>query len=501
MSEQIETSAPPSSQGEFKALEQDDLNGLFPGKPADEAPAVPAEPASAEPAPHPTEEAVQTVDAPEQPQDQPMGTAPASAGVLREIDARQTNTQKRRSQKRWMVVAAVGAAALVFILARSVWLHPPEPGVNQAQLQTAAQASADHRADPKPLSSAAPLPAAPTDDMEDRLQRIDALRAALSNKRTEIDRLRDVYRYGALEVEEELLRHIKRTGGGGVPSAERPKERRIELLLRGIQRRQAYVEGLDKPLRWIDQASEELLFLRRRAAFDLGVAAIAEGLDLEEQMRQIDAALARCAPTAEKLAMPADDSLPRLPVDLLWRRAVEKSKTVTVAEADPRIEAIEEEVCSGDLRRLSDLTRVSLKAARCLAESDAKTLVLNRVADISPTALEKLCEWPGEWLCLNGIKRLTPELAERLFAWPGAWLSLNGVNELSAEAAQLIADWKGRQLELMGLRKVSGGPFLARYEAAGGRLFVPHDVRQEFQGRARSGGEPAAAGAKKARKG
>jgi hypothetical protein len=121
-------------------------------------------------------------------------------------------------------------------------------------------------------------------------------------------------------------------------------------------------------------------------------------------------------------------------------------------------------------------------------------LFLNRLPGLTPAAAVKLCEWPGQWLCLNGVTRLPPELASRLFAWPGDWISLNGVSEVPDEAAKHLAGWKGRQLELMGLRKPTGIEFLAQWEASGGRLFVPDDIRREIERIRRKGRPPTQAG-------
>jgi hypothetical protein len=107
-------------------------------------------------------------------------------------------------------------------------------------------------------------------------------------------------------------------------------------------------------------------------------------------------------------------------------------------------------------------------------------LFLNRLSDAPDAALQKLVEWPGNWVCLNGFTRLPPETAQHLFAWPGDWISLNGIGELTADAARYLPAWRGRKLELMSLRKTDGIEFLAQWEAAGGRLFVPAGVRQQI---------------------
>jgi hypothetical protein len=80
------------------------------------------------------------------------------------------------------------------------------------------------------------------------------------------------------------------------------KNRRIELNLRTIQRRRSYIHGLEKPARWIKQGSEELLYLKRKAEFDLQLIDIAGGIDMDRHMRHIGAAIQKYRPSAEKLA-------------------------------------------------------------------------------------------------------------------------------------------------------------------------------------------------------
>jgi len=105
---------------------------------------------------------------------------------------------------------------------------------------------------------------------------------------------------------------------------------------------------------------------------------------------------------------------------------------------------------------------------------------MNRLSRVSPAAAKKLCEWPGQWLCLNGIPRLSPDVAMHLSGWTGERISLNGLSELPVEAAASLAGWKGRQLELMGLRKPTGIEHLVQWEAAGGKLYVPDNLRKEI---------------------
>jgi hypothetical protein len=56
---------------------------------------------------------------------------------------------------------------------------------------------------------------------------------------------------------------------------------------------------------------------------------------------------------------------------------------------------------------------------------------------------------------------------------------MNGLSELPADASAPLAEWGGRQLELMGLKKVEAIHHLARWEEAGGKLFIPVEIRRQ----------------------
>lgn len=116
----------------------------------------------------------------------------------------------------------------------------------------------------------------------------------------------------------------------------------------------------------------------------------------------------------------------------------------------------------------------------------ASDLFLNNVTEISPGAARQLINWSGSWICLNGVRALSPRAAHYLFQWDGNWISLNGLTEFPVEIGEALLQWEGRQLELMGLQYIEDFPekiafeYLARWERAGGKLFVPKSVRKKI---------------------
>jgi hypothetical protein len=417
-----------------------------------------------------------TADSPNHPEATPglKGSSPA----LKEIHEPPKRPAKGRALKRRRVVHLICALIPVLALVGGGWIYFYPP--NLFGLSHGSQPSTvEPESSAPPLESANRSPAsetAPEMTWESRLREVDILCQVLLTKREEIDRLRQRYRYGALELEEEIARFIKRTGVDGLGQAL--KERQVEFNLDIIQRRQAYADSLDKPLRWIDAAGEKLLYLQRRALYDLQVQQAATGVDMDAHRREIDAAIRNFQPTPENLAV--NTACPFQPLETLWKRLVEQSRYVTLTGAESRNQAIVDEICSGNMGRVSELSFLTLRSARCLAESGAKELFLNHLTAMPATAAQKLVEWPGNWLCLNGLTRMAPETAQYLLTWRGDWISLNGIGELTADAARYLPAWSGRKLELMSLRKTNGIEYLAQWEASGGKLFVPAGIWQEI---------------------
>jgi len=498
MSENANITADPPEPECFQSLGEDDMKDMgldSPGTPggsiaaqaragdqpmaeaaADEAHELPAGPGIA--AEMPVEEA--TAVAEETP-DHPVGETHDVKGpcpVLKEIDTTATQPEKGRALKNRREVHVICALVLVLALAGSVWIYFHRPhlfGLPHGGLPSTAE-PADIQTPPDQASRSAASVTAPGMSWEGRLQQVDILRQVLLAKRAEIVRLRQSYQYGVLELEEEIARFIKRTGVDGLVQAL--KEKPVEFNLDSIQRRQAYADGLEKPLRWIDAAGEDLLYLQRRAFYDLQVRQAASGVGMDAHQREIDAALRNYQPTTANLAVGTAAALQ--PLEPMWKRLAEKSRQVVLTGAERRNQDIVDEICSGNLGRVPELSVLTLRSARCLVESQAKELFLNRLTDMPAAAGQKLVEWPGNWLCLNGFTRLAPETAQHLFAWSGDWISLNGIGELTADAARYLPAWKGRKLELMSLQKTNGIEYLAQWEASGGRLFVPAGIRQEI---------------------
>jgi len=351
------------------------------------------------------------------------------------------------------------------------------------------------KAQPVPLKVASPMPTVqkvqkqvespkPLSKNERYLARIadaDFLRDELLEKKKEIYQLKRHYQNGIADLEAQISRELKKEDITSYTEAI--KNRRIELNLRTIQRRRSYILGLEKPNHWLTQGSEELLYLKRKAEFDLQLIDIAGGIDMDRQMRHIDAAIQKYQPSAEKLAVDRENTdLP--PLATIWDQIKNKTGKALPNIAD---EEIMKEICSENYERTTELTRMSAATAQCLSKMSGSDLFLNGLTTLSPAAAKYLFQWRGSWICLNGVKELSPAAAQYLFKWKGSWISLNGLSEFPPEVATYLVEWEGKQLELMGLRYNKENAdqkalkYLALWETMGGKLFISDDVRKEIE--------------------
>ncbi len=328
-----------------------------------------------------------------------------------------------------------------------------------------------------------PKPPSETERYLAKLEDAGFLRAELIEKQEEIYRLKLHYQNGIADLEDQIDRELQKEGITSYIQAL--KNRRIELNLRTIQRRRSYIHGLEKPARWIEQGSEELLYLKRKAELDLQLIDIAGGIDMDRHMRHIGAAIQKYRPSAEKLAVDRENTdLPHLKT--IWAQIKNKKKKAGQAPPTVTDREIIKEICAGNYERTAELTSMSAAAAQCLSKKNGSELFLNGLPTLSPAAAKHLFKWRGSWICINGIKELSPAAAQYLFKWEGNWISLNGLTAFPPELATYLMEWEGKQLELMGLQYNKKNAdqkalkYLALWETMGGKLFISDDVRKEI---------------------
>ena len=316
-----------------------------------------------------------------------------------------------------------------------------------------------------------------------KIEELTALRDRLLLKQEEIRRLKKHYQDGVDELENEISDELQKAKGYTFLQAI--EDSAIAFSLRTIQRRQTYIQQLEGPLSWIHQACEELLYIKRQTMIDLQVTEIAGGVDMNTHVRHIDAAVRKYQPTADKLAPDMTNSQLE-PMETIWNRIQDKNRLYASVRAYSQNQIISEQICAGIFNRLSELSEISAKTAKCVTEMRSSDLFLNDLTEISPAVARQLFQWKGSWVCLNGIRALSPRAAHYLFQWDGNLISLNGLTEFPAEIGEKLSQWDGQQLELMGLQYAEDLPTridlesLARWEQAGGKLFVPKEVRKKI---------------------
>ena len=313
-----------------------------------------------------------------------------------------------------------------------------------------------------------------------KLREAAALRESILMKRREIQGLKDHYQKGIEKLENDILVEVLDYNLKDYEKAI--KNKRVELSMQTIQRRQAYIDKLDDPMEWLEQGSEELLYLKRKAAFDLQLITIVGGIDMKMHMRHINAAIQKYQLTADNLAI-TPDTTQMQPLGKIWARLYLKTENNPALRTELTNWYIQQEICSGDLSRIGELSHISIETARCVSQIEASDLILNNITELSPSVTRYLCQWDGKWLCLNGVTVLSPTVANYLFQWNGEWISLNGVSEFTPELAKYLVQWQGKQLELMGLDEANKLPdqatltYFVQWEKGGGKLFVPPNIR------------------------
>ena len=440
-----------------------------------------AEPATARAGDKPTAEGSTQTDQTEVLTDDKTGSQGATAKKNTESRATDEAGRKSGGRKKYAGILVIAATILIglgviygpdfysAVTAGSKEIGP-QTMVTEAEPSTA-----------KPVTP--PVVTTPEDPYLEKLQDVSRLRADLLAKKDEIDQLKEFYRDGISELEEELQQEATRQKVEKL--AEALANRKIELDLRSIQRRWAYIDELEKPSHWLFQGSEELLFLSRRARIDLKMSEIASGIELTRHTRRLNASLQKYQLSPERLAIDLDSSRLR-PLEDIWQAIGAENKIIAQRAVASGDRAIIEDICGGDTGRIAELSTLTIRASKCLAQIESSEFFLNRLTSMSPVAAKYLSNWNGQWLCLNGFRELPPEVARHLFSWDGDWISLNGLKDFPPQIGEMLLSWQGRQLELMGLVyhpdqiERIGLQQLSDWEKSGGKLFVPERIRTEI---------------------
>jgi hypothetical protein len=398
-------------------------------------------------------------------------------------------TAKRPNSKKFPKGALsrkILAAGLIFLTIAGIIITtrsslPGKKGTVETAPEQKGQASQSIEA--AQIQTPKPAPPGKYDKYLAKLEEADRLRNDLLEKKEDIYKLKLHYRNGIVELLDQITQEMQITDISSL--AQALENKRIELYLRTIQRRRAYIQELEKPDQWVHNGSEELLFLKRKTLLDLQIADIASGIDLNRHLRYINAAIQKYQPSAANLSV--DNQTSKLPpLETIWSQVLKQQVEKVQTPVSPEDEKIIAEICSGESKHIAELATMTAKAAKCLSQMNGSDLFLNGLKQLAPDEAKYLSQWQGNWICLNSVKTLSPAVARHLFKWQGSWISLNGLTEFPPELALYLMEWKGSQLELMGLNYHQKKPdhralkFLALWETMGGKLFVSEGVRKQM---------------------
>jgi hypothetical protein len=404
---------------------------------------------------------------------------PIDKSLNESVDSEAVTAGEKQKRGNWTKLSLFGVLMCFIIIGSLTYYnksknysenHPEQTGVSETEespIEAPARIEEPPKIDPYARYRA-------------KLREAKTLRESILIKRREIQELKTHYGKGIVKLENDILVEILDDKLNNYEQAL--KNKRVELGLQTIQRRQAYIDKLQDPMIWLHQGGEELLYLKRKAAFDLQLIEIADSIDMNMHMRHINAALQKYKLTAENLAIdPAAAEME--PLLKIWERLHVRTRNNPLLRVELDNWYIQQEICNGNLNRIGALSTISIETAKCLSEIEASDLFLNNITEISPLVIRYLCQWDGKWLCLNGVNTLSPTVAEYLFQWQGEWISLNGLSAFHPEQAKYLVQWQGKLLELMGLKDKENLPdrltltYLVEWEKTGGKLFVPRHIR------------------------
>jgi len=207
------------------------------------------------------------------------------------------------------------------IVAVTVYFKPFGYGLNLA-LKPASSPEAIAKAEPvqnvkDPLPK--PKPPGQRETFEAALDEAAGILAELAGKKNEISELIRYYQIGINELEEQIIQEMQKQRITSYSRGVRIK--RVELGLRTIQRRRVYIRKLKQSNLWVKSGSEKLLYLKRKTQIDIQLIDIAGGINLGRHMKQLNAAILKYRPTAEKLAIKLPDA-DILPLETIWSRII-----------------------------------------------------------------------------------------------------------------------------------------------------------------------------------
>ncbi|MBI9087462.1 MAG: hypothetical protein JEZ11_27985, partial [Desulfobacterales bacterium] len=428
-------------------------------------------------------------------------TSPAETPVKRKGAAKVTSTPSAGRFKAVVIAVAVLLLLVGGIGGGAVYLKwqsvtpvtKTEPNAPVEGQKAPKKASVDKSVPDKAETTlpTAPLPSGVQKGLAD----LDVLRQQMVAKKAEIDALKIEYLEKMRQAEGRILVEAQKRGITTLKEAL--AVRQMELALRTVQRRMAYVRKLNEPAARLSEGSEALLFVKRLTEIDGYLADVSKGLDADILEKRLIQAMDRYRIEPVDLVVDIEQgNYPGLedvwkPIAARMKKGPPKPAPVSPAQVAKKKaqvpaslwdnEQILEEIVAKKFDHVFHLTQLTPEAARSLSDWRNKELFLNDLSHLSSQEAAYLAKWHGNWMALNGLKALSVDVARHLMNWQGDRLSLNGLEEIDADAARYLAQWRGSQIELAGLRRLSpaAAKLLSQWQKNGGRVFVPEHFQRQ----------------------
>ncbi len=247
------------------------------------------------------------------------------------------------------------ALFVLTIFALTVYFEPFVYGLNMALKPASAPEAITKTELVQNVTALLPKPKPPSkqETVEAAVDEAAGIFAELAGKKNEINELLRYYRNGINELEEQIIQEMQKKRITSYSRGVRIKG--VELGLRTIQRRRVYIRKLMISNLWVKSGSEELLYIKRKAQFDIQLVDIAGGINLDRHMKQLSAAIQKFRPTTEKLAIKLPDA-DILPLETIWSRIIKPKEKIEQTPARTAGQELLKQIGDGDF------TKADLKA-------------------------------------------------------------------------------------------------------------------------------------------
>lgn len=222
----------------------------------------------------------------------------------------------------------------------------------------------------------------PQDKIRQRINDISELRTRLENKSKKIDNLRQDYKNGIRELQEEILLEKKKNNIMSFQAATKNQTIAFDLSL--INTKTAYIQKIDEIQKQLLDGSKELLYVQRKAQDDLKILEVLDDKEKEELAESINKVITHYLPDAGELVVEVDESALQ-PMEAVWSEIMKIEKD-RIEEERRREEArkLEEE-----LNKIEEQKKEEEELAEEIKREIEKTLA-EKVSPVTQVTAEEV---------------------------------------------------------------------------------------------------------------